>query len=72
MSGLATLPNGDLISIERLYLPLIGVRVNVRHLPLAKLRAIPPEADGPVIDEPGHLQMPVRCRACQGRWTIRW
>jgi hypothetical protein len=30
------------------------------------------QADGPATDEPGHLQMPVRCRACQGRWTIRW
>jgi hypothetical protein len=56
MSGLATLPNGDLISIERLYLPLIGVRVNVRHLPLAKLRATPPEADGRVI---GALEPPM-------------
>ena len=30
------------------------------------------QADGPATDEPGRLQLPVRCRACQGRWTIRW
>jgi hypothetical protein len=30
------------------------------------------QADGPATDGPAGLQMPVRCRACQGRWTIRW
>jgi hypothetical protein len=30
------------------------------------------QADGPAVDEPGNLRLPVRCRACGGRWTIRW
>lgn len=49
ISGLAALPNGDLVSVERFYLPFVGVRVNVRVIPAAGLRKSPPEADGPVI-----------------------
>ena len=30
------------------------------------------QADGPATDQPGQLLLPVRCRACDGRWTIRW
>ena len=49
ISGLSALPSGDLVSVERFYLPFVGVRVNVRLIPVSSLRKSPPEADGPVI-----------------------
>lgn len=49
ISGLAALPTGDLVSVERFYLPFVGVRVNVRLIPASGLAKSPPEADGPVI-----------------------
>ncbi len=64
-------------------LGLWAVRRYLFHLSLAEAlahQAVCPhcrsyarwQADGPAVDEPGQLQMPVRCRACQGCWTIRW
>jgi hypothetical protein len=47
--ALATLPNGDLLKMERFFLPLIGVRINLRHVPASSLKATPPQAEGRLI-----------------------
>lgn len=46
VSALSRAPTGDLIALERFFLPMIGVRINVRLIPAANLDAGPPKLDG--------------------------
>jgi hypothetical protein len=47
--GLAPLPNGDVIALERFYLPVIGVRLTVKLIEAAKLAPDNRRIDGRVI-----------------------
>ncbi len=49
VSALARLPDGNLISLERFFLPMVGVRINVRLIPVAGLDAKPPRLDGALL-----------------------
>jgi hypothetical protein len=49
LTGFARLPDGDVLSLERFYAPLIGPRVIVRRLKGAGLKETPARLDGPVL-----------------------
>lgn len=42
LTGLASLPGGDLLSLERFYLPLFGARARIARMPAAALQETPP------------------------------
>lgn len=47
--SLDRLPNGDVVRLDRYFLPLVGVRAQVRIVPATALEGTPPRLDGTVI-----------------------